>query len=121
VPSFDAFRTHLFPLTHRRSLNTQKPLAISWNSLMTSTDQGLVTWKLCCYSKRHWRHKYVLIVCVKFEVLTAFTKLSVLIKEDAITSERSVHIYQTTRRHIPKKIRSVTSSSVTRCPNRPVM
>lgn len=34
----------------------------------------------------------VLIVCVKFEVLTVLTILSILIKEDEITSERSVHI-----------------------------
>jgi len=62
----------------------------------------------------------VLIVCVKFEVLTALNTLSILIKEDAITSERSVHIYQTTRRHIPKTICSVASSSVACCRNRPV-
>lgn len=46
----------------------------------------------------------IIIVCVKFEGLTALTILSVLIKEEAITSEMSVHIYQTTRRHIPKTI-----------------
>lgn len=60
----------------------------------------------------------VLIVCVKFEL--KLTILSILIKEDAITSERSVYIYQTTWRRIPKTICSVTSLSVACCPNRPV-
>lgn len=62
----------------------------------------------------------VLTVSIKFEVLMALTILSILKKKDAITFERSVHIYQTTRRHILKTICSVTSSSVACCPSRPV-
>jgi hypothetical protein len=62
----------------------------------------------------------VLIVCTKFEVLTALTILSILMKEDTITSEKSVHIYQTTWCHIPKTMCFVTSSFVACCPNRPV-
>lgn len=60
----------------------------------------------------------VLIVCVKCEGLTALAILSIQIKDDAITSEMSVHNYQNTQRHIPKTICFVTSFSVACCPNR---